>query len=140
VYRDDTCAVCGESLPPDHFYCREHAADVDDRVHRVAEVLPALRGDVDHARTLLAGIAEETWDYVAENDPSDPEWPPPAEVTLRLDAAQIDVDVDSEPGYVRVALRLSLTDLLEATRGGLEAADESFLAACRDVEGANATH
>ncbi len=140
MYRDDTCAVCGESLPPDHFYCREHAADVDDRLHRIAEVLPALRSELDDAHALLTGIAEETWDYVAENDPRDPEWPPTAGLTLRLDPAQVDVDVDSEPGYVRVALQLPLADLLDAALRGLAAADEPFLGACRDAGGANATH
>ena len=140
MYRDDTCAVCGASLPPDHFYCREHAADVDDRLHRIAEMLPRLRDDVGRLRVLLAGIAEETWDYIGEEVPTDPEWPPTAAVSLRVDPAQIDVDVDSEPGYVRVALRLPLLDLLAAAGEGLGAADEAFLHACRNAEGANATH
>ena len=43
MYRDDLCAVCGESLPPDHLYCREHAAIVDDLLH---EAPTAGRADV----------------------------------------------------------------------------------------------
>ena len=140
MYRDDTCAVCGESLPPDHFYCREHAVDVDDRLHHLADALPALRDDLGRLRALVTGIAEETWDYVAEHDPRDPEWPPDAKVSLRVDPAQIDVDVDSEPGYVRVALRLPLEQLLTAAAEGLGALDDAFVDACRRTEGANTTH
>lgn len=141
MYRDDVCAVCGESLPPDHFYCREHAVDVDDRLHEISERLPELVKDTTRLTELVDGIAEETWDYVAESDPSDPQWPPGAEVRLRVDPEQIDVDVDSEPGYVRVQLRLSLVELLSAVQEGLKTAgDPSFLSSCAQAEGANATH
>lgn len=141
MYRDDVCAVCGESLPPDHFYCREHAVDVDERLHEIAEGLPATADGVAHLAELVRGIAEETWDYVAEADPHDPVWPPGTRVTLRVDPEQIDVDVDSEPGYVRVDLRLGLTDFLAVARAGLDSArEDAFLRACAEAKGANVTH
>lgn len=141
MYRDDRCAVCGESLPPDHFYCRAHAVDVDDRLHDVADRLPDLADRTAQLHDLVDGIAEETWDYVAEADPSDPLWPPTAQVSLRVDPDQIDVDVDSEPGYVRVDLRLSLVELLAAVQAGLASVeDKGFLEACATAEGAGVTH
>ena len=141
MYRDDLCAVCGESLPPDHFYCREHAVDVDGRLHDIAGRLPDLRARTGELHDLVDGIAEETWDYVAESDPADPVWPPTATVDLRVDSAQIDVDVDSEPGYVRVRLQLSMTELLAAARDGLATVDdERFVRACASAHGAGVTH
>ena len=133
--------MCGESLPPDHFYCREHAAEVDDRLHAIAGRLPGLHADVQDVRELVTGIAEETWDYIAESDPSDPDWPPDVNVSLRVDTDQVEVDVDEEPGYVQVRLRLSLDELLDVAGQGLAQANrEHFITACADVSGANATH
>ena len=141
MYRDDTCAVCGESLPPDHFYCREHAADVDERLHEVGALLPRVSADLARLAELVGGIAEETWDYVAEDEDDDPVWPPVPTVALRADPEHVDVDVDSEPGLVRVGLAVPLADLLEALAHGFHGdLAERFAAACRDAEGANATH
>ena len=142
MYRDDRCAVCGESLPPDHFYCREHAVDVDDRLHAIAGLLPAVGDRTMELHGLVDGIAEETWDYVAEADRADPTWPPDVELNLRVDTDQVEVDVDDEPGYVRVRLRLSLAELLRVMSGGIEQASaaQGFVEACAKVSGANATH
>ena len=139
MYRDDTCAVCGESLPPDHFYCREHSAGVDDRLHEIGALLPRVAADVARLAALLGEVAEETWDYLAEDEPDDPAWPPVPEVALRADPEQVEVDVDSEPGLVRVRLAVPLADLLAALAGGMAPA-ERFAAACSDADGANATH
>ena len=141
MYRDDTCAVCGESLPPDHFYCREHAAGVDDRLHEIGALLPAVTGAAARLATLLAQVAEETWDYLAEQEPDDPAWPPVAELALTTDADAIDVDVDSEPGFVRLRLRLPLAQLVATVAHALAAADvERVAAASAAAEGANASH
>ena len=141
MYRDDTCAVCGESLPPDHFYCREHAADVDDRLSEIGTLLPRVAADVSRLAELVGGIAGETWDYVAEDEPDDPVWPPVPEIALRADPEHVEVDVDSEPGLVRVRLGVPLADLLDALARGFDGdLADRFPAACRDTEGANATH
>lgn len=139
MYRDDQCAVCGEALPPDHLYCREHAAEVDDRLHEIGGLLPEVTDGLRRVAELLSGIAQETWEYLAEGEPGDPAWPPVPVVALRADAEAVDVDVDTEPGYVRVALRLPLPELLTALAGGLGELD-AFARAARDAEGANATH
>ena len=141
VYRDDICAVCGESLPPDHFYCREHGATVDDRLHEIGALLPRLTADLETLGDLLDGIAEETWDYLAEQQADDPQWPPAPAVDIRADAEQIDVDVDSEPGYVSVRVSTDAAILLRALAAGLT--DEQWqrlAAAAARAEGANATH
>jgi hypothetical protein len=141
MYRDDVCAVCGESLPPDHFYCREHAAGVDDRLHEIGSRLPRLLEELANLTELLDGVAEETWDYLAEDEPDDPIWPPVPTVLVRADAEDIDVDVDSEPGYVAVRLQLGLPALLAALAAGLDTEDlRRAAAACRAAEGANSTH
>ena len=142
MYRDDLCAVCGASLPPDHFYCREHAADVDDRLHAIAARLPDLRAAAAGLRGLFDGIAEETWDYLAESVVDEPEWPPEVALRLRVDNDQVDVDVDDEPGYVRIDLRLPLAQLLAFVTDGLSQASSAgtFVKACADAAGANATH
>ena len=141
MYRDDTCAVCGESLPPDHFYCREHAATVDDRLHEIGALLPRVTSDAARLAQLLGEVAEETWDYLAELQPDDPDWPPVPPVDLTADADEIDVDVDSEPGYVRVQLRLAAGDLLRAVASGLATPDlERVARVAAGAEGANATH
>ena len=141
MYRDDTCAVCGESLPPDHFYCREHAAGVDDRLHEIGTLLPRVAQDTARLATLLGQVAEETWDYLAEQQPDDPAWPPVPDLALSADGDAVDVDVDSEPGYVRLQLRLPLAQLLSVVAAGLAAGDlERVAAATAQARGANATH
>lgn len=141
MYRDDTCATCGESLPPDHLYCREHAAEVDDRLHELGERLPRLLEDLDAVTRLLAELAEETYDYVAEAEPDEPEWPPRPRVTVRADAEDVDVAVDPEPGLVDAHLSVGLPTLLAAVRDGLSAEEvRRFAAACARAEGAGATH
>jgi hypothetical protein len=141
VYRDDTCAVCGESLPPDHFYCREHGAGVDDRLREIGELLPRVARDVGRLAALLDHVAQETWDYLAEKEPDDPLWPPVPELTLVADADAVTVDVDSEPGFVRLALRLPLADLLAALTTGVTGEDvERVASATAAAQGANATH
>lgn len=139
MYRDDQCAVCGEALPPDHLYCREHAAEVDDRLHEIGALLPQVTRDLGRLAELLDGVAQETWDYLGEDEPDDPAWPPVPAVGLRADADAVDVDVDTEPGYVRVELRLALPALVSALAAGLEGFD-AFADAARHAEGANATH
>jgi hypothetical protein len=141
MYRDDVCAVCGESLPPDHLYCREHAAEVDDRLHEIGEALPGVVAALRRLATLVDGIAEETWDYVAEQEADDPDWPPAPLVELRADADEVDIDVDSEPDCVRARVRLPLGGLLGALAAGLDTPDLHRLArACATVEGASTTH
>jgi hypothetical protein len=141
VYRDDVCAVCGESLPPDHFYCREHGSTVDDRLHQAGVLLERLTQDVAAAAHLLGGIAQETWDYLAESQANEPLWPPRPRLDVTAHGDDVDVDVDTEPGRVRVRLDLSLTQLLDAVASALSSADASAVAtACRTASGANATH
>lgn len=141
MYRDDVCAVCGESLPPDHFYCREHAARVDDRLHEIGATLPRVLADLDRLAALLDQVAAETWDYLAEAEADDPVWPPVPVVELRADAEEVDVDLDAEPGYVRARLTVPLRSLLAAVHGGLDTDELQRLArACRDAAGAGATH
>jgi hypothetical protein len=139
MYRDDTCAVCGESLPPDHFYCRDHGAGVDERLHRLGETLGRWLDDLDQIVTLLGQVAPETWDYLAEGEPGDPDWPPSPQLDLRADAEAVTVDVDAEPGLVRVRLAVDLRTLL----AGLAADAETLrrlAEACDKAHGANATH
>ena len=141
MYRDDTCAVCGESLPPDHFYCREHAAGVDDRLHEIGALLPRVTQDLERLATLLDQVAEETWDYLAEQQPDDPAWPPVPDLAVTADGDAVDVDIDSEPGYVRLRLRLPLARLLAAVAGAVAGADvERVAGAAAHAHGANATH
>lgn len=141
MYRDDTCAVCGQALPPDHFYCREHAAEVDDRLREIGELLPRVVADAGRLAVLLDQVAEPTWDFVAEAEPEDPTWPPVPQVTLRADADEVAFDVDAEPGYVRATIGVPLGQLLAAVRAGVDTPEFHRLAsACRDVEGAGATH
>ena len=141
MYRDDVCAVCGESLPPDHFYCREHAATVDDRLHEIGGLLLRLSDDLPRVAALLEGIAPPTWDYLAEGQPDDPAWPPTAHVDVTVHGDDVDVDVDTEPGRVRVQLDLSLAQLLATVAAALAGAGAGGVAAAAaDAQGANATH
>jgi len=141
MYRDDVCAVCGESLPPDHFYCREHSVGVDDRLHEVGEVLPRLAGDLGRLHALLGQVAPETWDYLADEQGADLEWPPAPRLELRVDPDQVELDPDREPGYVRLRLDVPLPALLGALADGLRGPEFARLAAaCAEARGANATH
>lgn len=141
MYRDDVCAVCGESLPPDHFYCREHAAGVDDRLHRIGGLLARLRADVPELAELLDQVAGETYDWLAESHDPDTDWPPVATLGLRVPPEDVSVDVDTEPGYVRVELRAVLPSVLAALAAALTEPDAgAFAEAASRAEGANATH
>lgn len=141
MYRDDTCAVCGDSLPPDHFYCREHAATVDERLREIGDLLPRVTADVRQLGSLMGQIAQETWDYLAEQQDDDPEWPPVPLVDLHADADEVDVDVDSEPGYVRVQLQMPLAAVLAALAESLGAPQwERIAGAATAAEDLNATH
>lgn len=141
MYRDDKCAVCGESLPPDHFYCREHAAEVDRRLHEIGLLLARVTTDLGQLATLLDGVAEPTWDYVAEQVPGDPHWPVVPQVRLRADADEVEVSVDPEPGYIRSVIAVGLPQLLAALHEGLDTVDmHRFAETCARVEGAGATH
>lgn len=141
MYRDDRCAVCGESLPPDHFYCRLHGAEVDDRLHEIGELLGHLTEDLPRLAKLLGEIAPETWDWLAEQAGEEDVWPPVPPVELRVHADEVDVDVDTEPGQVRIHLAADLHHLLTALAEGLRAADAARVAAgCAKASGANATH
>lgn len=141
MYRDDTCATCGVSLPPDHLYCREHAAEVDQRLHELGQRLPRLLDDLDAVTDLLRSLAEETYEYVAEDEPDDPAWPPRPDITVRAEAEDLQVDVDTEPGYVDARLTTDLSTLLDAVRAGLPTGElRRFAAACARTQGAGATH
>jgi hypothetical protein len=141
MYRDDVCAVCGESLPPDHLYCREHAAEVDDRLRELGVLLPRVLDDLTRLGELVGGIAEPTWDYLAEDEPDDPLWPPTPRLEVLADADELDVDVDAEPGMVRLVLQVGLAPLLDAVRAALDTPDlRRAAAAAAKAEGANATH
>jgi hypothetical protein len=141
MYRDDVCAVCAEALPPDHFYCREHAAEVDERLHEIGALVPRVAADVGRLATLLGEVAGITWDYLAEDEPGDPDWPPVPRVELRADADELAIDVDTEPGYVRASLAVPLQRLLGAVHSALDTPDLRRLAeACRQIQGAGATH
>ncbi|QBI21349.1 hypothetical protein ER308_18440 [Egibacter rhizosphaerae] len=148
MYRDDACAVCGESLPPDHFYCREHAAGVDDRLHEVGRLLARLADDVPRLAERLAEVAPETWDWLADEeeraaDADDEEvvWPPTAPLRLRAHHDEVEVVEDDEPGMVRLSIACDLATLLEGLARGLDEGRAHRLArACAEAEGGNVTH
>ncbi|CAN5313787.1 hypothetical protein BH23ACT9_BH23ACT9_39210 [soil metagenome] len=141
MYRDDACAVCGDSLPPDHLYCREHAAAVDDLLHELGELLPQVTGGLVRAAELLDLIAPETWDYLAEQTPEDPDWPPQPTLITTTDGDDVDVDVDRDPGKVTVSVRSDLATLLADLAVALRAAGVDAMAmSARPAEGAGATH
>lgn len=141
MYRDDTCAVCGESLPPDHFYCREHAATIDERLHRIGELLARVSADLPELATLLDQIAGETYEWLAEAHDPNAEWPPVPSVALRVAPEDVDVDVDTEPGYVRVEVRPPLAALLASVASALNTGEAAaFAQAVTTAEGGNATH
>ena len=141
MYRDDTCPVCHESLPPDHFYCREHAAGVDERLHEIGALLERLRTDTPRLAELLTQVAGETYDWLAESHDPEADWPPPAPLDLRVPPEDVEVDVDGEPGYVRVRVRPGLPELLAGMATLLAADDvDAFTQAAARAEGGNATH
>ena len=142
MYRDDTCAVCGESLPPDHFYCREHSATVDERLHEIGRLLPQVAADARQLGRLLAGIAQETWDYLAEQHDDDPEWPPRPVVLMPADADDVNLEVfESVPGAVRLELTTPADMVLQAVGAALnEEQWAAFAAAAAAADGMNATH
>jgi hypothetical protein len=141
VYRDDQCAVCGAALPPDHVYCREHAAEVDDRLHRIGALLHRLLDDVPALARLLDQVAPETWEYLSDTMGIEEAWPPPLPLTLSLHADQLDVDVDSEPGRVRVTLEPELAGWLRTTATAFATIDlVSVAEACSRAEGADAAY
>jgi hypothetical protein len=141
VYRDDLCAVCGESLPPDHFYCREHGATVDERLREIGELLPRVTADAARLSELLDGVAQETWDYIAEQQDDDPDWPPSPAIALRADAEDVDVEVDTEPGLVRLQLSAPAATILEAVAGGFDSPEWRRVAGVTvAAEGYDATH
>lgn len=143
MYRDDACPACGESLPPDHLYCREHAAGVDDRLHEIGELVARLGDDLPRLAGLLGTIAPETWDWLAEDVVGDDslDWPPAPPFTLHAHADEVDVDVDTEPGRVRIEVSTDVRSVLEALQRAWSAGDLARLAdACRSATGAGATH
>jgi hypothetical protein len=142
MYRDDTCAVCGESLPPDHLYCREHAAVVDDLLHELGERLPRLVGELGRCAELLGMVHPVTWDWLAEAAGREEEvWPPRATVVAAADGEDVDVDVDTEPGRVTASLTLDLGTAMAALAAALRDADVDAVAeAASGAEGAGATH
>jgi hypothetical protein len=141
MYRDDVCAVCGESLPPDHLYCREHAAEVDERLHEIGVLVPRVLDDLGRLAALVDGVAEPTWDYLAGTEPDDPVWPPTPRLDVLADAEELDVDVDVEPGMVRLVLDVGLVPLLQALHAALDTAELRRAAAAAAIaDGANATH
>ena len=141
MYRDDQCAVCGAALPPDHVYCREHAAEVDDRLHQLGALLGRLLDDLPALTRLLDQVAPETWDWLSDTMGSDEDWPPALAVRMRLHADQVEVDVDSEPGRVKVDLDAELLAWCDALRVALESKDLRAVAdACSQAQGAGAAY
>ena len=141
MYRDDTCAVCGESLPPDHLYCREHAATVDDRLHDIAALLPRVTEDAARLAELLGSVHEETWEFLAESEADDPEWPPTPLVSVTADAEDIDIDVDTEPGMVQLRMQVPAGAVLAAVADALRHDRFArFNEVIAKAHGLNATH
>ena len=142
MYRDDTCAVCGESLPPDHFYCREHGATVDERLHEIGRLLPRVAADLRQLGRVMDGIAQETWDYLAEQLDDDPQWPPRPVVLMPADAEDVTVEVfESVPGAVRLELTVPAAMILQALAAGLEGDEWQRVArTTAAAEGADGTH
>lgn len=141
MYRDDQCAVCGAALPPDHVYCREHAVEVDDRLHRIGATLDRVLDDLPELAQLVGEIAPETWEWLSDESGDADTWPPSLDLRLQLHADQVDVDVDSEPGRVRVDLATELLDWARAATEAMERAKLRRVArACADASGADAAY
>ena len=141
MYRDDECAVCGAALPPDHVYCREHAAEVDDRLHRIGDLLERVLHDLPRLALLLDEIAPETWDWLSDDAGDSAEWLPPLALRLQVHADQLEVDVDSEPGRVRLDVEADLPTWCRATVAAMDAAALRRVAlACAEAMGADAAY
>lgn len=141
MYRDDECAVCGAALPPDHVYCREHAAQVDDRLHQVGVLLDRVLDDLPQLSRLLDEIAGETWDWLSDEADDPDDWPPPLALGLPVHADEFEVDVDSEPGRVRIDLELPLQSWCHATATAMDVARLRTVArACAQARGADAAY
>jgi hypothetical protein len=62
-------------------------------------------------------------------------------VEVLADADALDVDVDAEPGMVRLTLEVGLVPLVRAVRAALDTDElRRAAAAAAAAEGANATH
>lgn len=141
MYRDDQCAVCGAALPPDHVYCREHAGQVDDRLQQIGALLHRLTDDLPALTRLLDQVAPETWEWLSDSMGREEQWPPSLPVEMRLHADQVEVDVASEPGQVRVGLDADLRTWCDALGAAMEATDMHVVAdACAQAEGAGAAY
>jgi hypothetical protein len=141
VYRDDQCAVCGAALPPDHVYCREHAAEVDERLHRIGGLLQRVLDDLPQLAQLLDEIAPETWDWLSDEAGDSADWLPALPLHLRVHADQLDVDVDSEPGRVRLDLEAELPAWCRATVAAMDDVRLRAVAqACVKATGADAAY
>ncbi len=141
MYRDDECAVCGVSLPPDHAYCREHAAEVDERLHQIGILLERMLDDLPRLAHLLSEIAPQTWEWLSDATGDAGDWPPPLALRLRLHADQLDVDVDSEPGRVRIDIESDVEPWCRATASAMDDARLLTVArACASATGADAAY
>lgn len=141
MYRDDQCAVCGVALPPDHVYCREHAAEVDGRLHRIGQLLGRVLDDLPQLAKLLGEVAPDTWEWLSDEVGDSDEWLPPLALRLQVHADQLDVDVDTEPGRVRLDLEADLPDWCRATTAAMDAAALRRVAdACLEATGADAAY
>ncbi len=141
MYRDDECAVCGAALPPDHVYCRAHAAEVDDRLHRIGELLGRVLVDLPQLARLLDEIAPETWEWLSDEVGDTAEWLPPLPLQLQVHADQLDVDVDSEPGRVRLDIEADLPAWCRTTVAAMDDAELRRVArACVEATGADAAY
>jgi hypothetical protein len=128
-------------LPPDHVYCREHAAQVDERLHEIGALLRRLVDDLPVLTRLLEQVAPETWEWLSDTMDSDEQWPPSLAMRLRLHADQVEVDVASEPGQVHVDLDAELTTWCTALLAAVEAGDLRNVAdACARAQGAGAAY
>lgn len=141
MYRDDECPVCGAALPPDHVYCREHAAEVDERLHRVGDLLHRVLDDLPRLSQLLDEIAPETWEWLSDETGDATAWPPPLALRLQVHADQFDVDVDSEPGRVRLDVECDLSAWCRTTVAATDDARLRRVAhACTETTGADAAY
>jgi hypothetical protein len=141
VYRDDECAVCGSALPPDHAYCREHAAQVDDRLHEIGVVLDRLLDDLPRLAQLLDEIAPQTWEWLSDESGDADVWPPPLVLRLHQHADEFEVDVDSEPGRVRIDLETPLRTWCHSTASAMDGVRLRTVAqACAQARGADAAY
>ena len=141
MYRDDECAVCGAALPPDHVYCREHAAEVDDRLHRIGGLLGRVLDDLPQLAQLLDEIAPATWEWLSDEAGDTAAWLPPLALHLQVHADQLDVDVDSEPGRVRLDVEADLPAWCRTTVAAMDAVGlRRVAAACAEATGADAAY